>query len=317
MKWQQESGTNKEFPEKDKIIQDPIHGPIEIERELVFILDSVMMQRLRRISQLGFANQVFPGANHTRLEHSLGVMHLVGRILERIKKKEGLSDNDIAESKTAGLLHDIGHLPFSHVPEPLLEVHPEIKRESVERGLKPSELLTMKIIQSEWMNDLFERLNKKSDRFSLDFDNVANLAVGNAPKGSPKSRFLGEVNHGNFDADRMDYLMRDAHYTGVPLGTLDAERLVHAATISTSLGDSKHLVIEIKGLHSLESMIVARSVMYSAVYFHHAVRAADGMLLRAIYPMFRKNPLDLLNHDDYSLISHLNQASEASTLIRR
>lgn len=303
------------MPERNKTIQDPIHGAIEIEKELVFILDSVMMQRLRRISQLGLTNQVFPGANHTRFEHSLGVMHLAGRILERIRKNEGLSDNQIVESKAAALLHDIGHLPFSHIPEPLLEVQTDIRKESQEKNLKPSELLTMKIIQSEWMREIFETLNKKSGRFNLDVDNVSNLAVGKAPSGAPKSMFLGEVNHGNFDADRMDYLMRDAHYTGVPLGTLDVERLVRVATTTTSYGSNKHLAIDIKGLHSLESMIVARSAMYSAVYFHHGVRAANGMLLRAVYSGFRKDPLQLLSYDDYSLMSYLSQIPEARSLI--
>ena len=315
-KWQQECGNySVTMPESDKIVQDPIHGVIKIEKELVLILDSVMMQRLRRISQLGLTNQVFPGANHTRFEHSLGVMHLAGLILDRIRKNEGLLEDQIMEAKAAALLHDIGHLPFSHVLEPLLEVHQEIKKESQEKNLKPSELLTMKMIQSEWMKEIFEILNKKSGRFNLEVENVSRLAVGIPPRDHPKSIFLGEINHGNFDADRMDYLMRDAHYTGVPLGTLDVERLVRVATTTTSYGANKHLAVDVKGLHSLVSMIVARSVMYSVVYFHHAVRAVNGMLLRAVYSAYRKDPLQLLNFDDYSLLSHLNGISEARSLI--
>jgi uncharacterized protein len=316
--WQNECGNAKPFlPEKDKTIQDPIHGAIEIERELVFILDCAMMQRLRRISQLGCANQVFPGANHTRLEHSLGVMYLTGRMLDRISRKESLSKDLVAESKAAALLHDIGHLPFSHIPEPLLELRQDIKQESQAKNVKPSELLTMKIIQSDWMKEIFEDLNEKSGKFNLDVDNVAELAIGNSAKDSPNNKFLGEVNHGNFDADRMDYLMRDAHYTGVPLGTLDVERLIRTATTSTSLGGLKHLVTDIKGLHSLESMIVARSVMYSAVYFHHGVRAADSMILRAVYSTFKKDPLQLLNFDDHTLIGYLNKIAEVRPLIER
>ena len=318
IKWQEDcGGAPPSFPEKDKTIQDPIHGAIEIERELVFLLDCVMMQRLRRISQLGSGSQVFPGANHTRLEHSLGVMHLTGRILDRIGKNEKLAENDVIEAKAAALLHDIGHLPFSHVPEPLLDLQPDIREESRQKSIKPSELLTWKIIQSDWMKENFELLNKSSKAFSLDAKNVANLAIGIASGYSPDARFLGEVNHGNFDADRMDYLMRDAHYTGVPLGTLDVERLIRTATTSTSLGGLKHLVTDIKGLHSLESMIVARSVMYSAVYFHHGVRASDNLLLRAVYPRFRDDPVQLLRYDDHSLIDYLIQNPDARPLIDR
>jgi HD superfamily phosphohydrolase len=244
-------------------------------------------------------------------------MYLTGRLLDRISRKESLSKDSITESKAAALLHDIGHLPFSHVPEPLLELRPDIKHESQEKNVKPSELLTMKIIQSAWMKEIFEELNKKSGRFSLNVDNVAKLAIGSSTDGSPNNKFLGEVNHGNFDADRMDYLMRDAHYTGVPLGTLDVERLIRTATTSTSLGGIKHLVTDIKGLHSLESMIVARSVMYSAVYFHHGVRAADSMILRAVYSIFKKDPIQLLNFDDHTLMGHLNRDAEARPLIDR
>jgi len=316
--WQKRQGAlSIVFPIEGKTIQDPIHGPIEIEPELVFLLDSVMMQRLRRISQLGLANLVFPGANHTRLEHSLGVMHIVGRILARIKKDQRLNDNDILEAKAAALLHDIGHLPFSHVPEPLLALNSSIRKESQAENIKPSELLTTKIIQSDLMKSIFEILNKKSKTSHLDAKNVASQAVGNAPLNNPQRMFLGEISHGDFDADRMDYLMRDAHYSGCPLGTLDVERLVRATTVSKGSGGIKSLAMDIKGLHALESMIVARSVMYSVVYFHHAVRAANGMLLRAIHSKFKTNPLNLLRYDDHSLISYIRTDPEAGQFVEK
>ena len=303
-KWQRTYGDERPFPNRSKTIQDPVHGAIEVEREMVFILDSVMMQRLRWISQLGFANEVFPGANHTRFEHSLGVMHLVGRILERIGKQMNLTDDQILEAKAAGLLHDVGHLPFSHVPEPLLENDLSVMSEATRLKIKPSEVLTMRIISSQWMQDIFDTINKQARR-NLNVKNVANLAVGYAPTDAPKLKFLGELAHADFDADRMDYLMRDAHYTGVPLGTLDKDRLIRTTTVRTSVGKTKHLAIDVKGLHSLESMIVARSMMYSTVYFHHAVRAANAMLLRAIRMTFHRAPLKLLEYDDSSLVNLL------------
>ena len=313
--WQSSSGTKGGlYPEKGKTIQDPVHGAIEVERELVFLLDSVMMQRLRRVSQLALANQVFPGANHTRFEHCLGVMHLAGRILEHLKRTERLTPNQIMEAKAAGLLHDIGHLPFSHALEPLLECDSGVKAECSKLKVKPSELLTMKIIQSNWMRSIFAVVNRRSKRIKLHSDNIANLAVGLPPKNEPKSAFLGELAHGNFDADRIDYLLRDAHYTGVPLGTVDIERLVRTIETSRSM-NRKFLVVDVKGLHSLVSMIVARSTMYSAVYFHHGVRAANNMLLRAAHMKFSRQPLELLRHDDVSLFQYLAQQKRSAKLM--
>jgi hypothetical protein len=313
--WQGASGADRRpYPEKGKTIQDPVHGAIEVERELVFLLDSVMMQRLRRVSQMALASHVFPGANHTRFEHCLGVMHLVDRILKNLAKTEHLTSNQVMEAKTAGLLHDIGHLPFSHALEPLLECESAVKAECARLGVKPSELLTMKIIRSRWMRGIFEVVNRRSNRFNLDPSNIANLAVGRSPRGKPRLEFLGQLSHGNFDADRIDYLLRDAHYTGVPLGTVDIERLVRTIETSRSM-NRKYLVVDVKGLHSLVSMIVARSTMYSAVYFHHGVRAANNMLLRATYREFSTCPLELLGHDDISLFQYLSQRKRTAKLM--
>jgi HD superfamily phosphohydrolase len=311
--WQHRAGKTP-YAEKDITIQDPIHGAIEVERELVFLLDSVMVQRLRRISQMALAGFVFPGANHTRFEHCLGVMHLVGRILKNLSKTENLTGNQVMEAKAAGLLHDIGHLPFSHALEPLLECDSAIKAECGKLKVKPSELLTMKIVQSDWMRDIFAVVNKRSGRYKLDHENIANLAIGRPPKNLPKFGFLGQLIHGDFDADRIDYLLRDAHYTGVPLGIVDIERLVRTIETSTSM-KRKYLVLDVKGLQSFVSMIVARSTMYSAVYFHRGVRAANNMLLRAAYTEFSSRPLELLAGDDISLFQYLSQRKGTAKLI--
>jgi HD superfamily phosphohydrolase len=281
-RWQQKTRHVKiKFPDRDKTIQDPVHGAIHVERELLFLMDSIMVQRLRNVSQLALAKYVFPGANHSRFEHCLGVMCLVGKMVEKLKVNERLSSEVVIEAKAAGLLHDIGHIPFSHSLEPLLEMDHDVKSEASKLNVKPSELLTMSIIKSPCMREIFGTLNKNG-RYSLDPDSIARMAVGQPPKRSPNNAFLGELSHGNFDADRMDYLVRDAHYTGVPLGTLDLGRLLQSVETRRSAG-KKYLVVGSKGLHSLLSMIVARSTMYSAVYFHHGVRAANGMLLRAAY----------------------------------
>jgi HD superfamily phosphohydrolase len=241
-------------------------------------------------------------------------MHLAGRILEHLKRTERLTPNQIMEAKAAGLLHDIGHLPFSHALEPLLECDSSVKAECSKLKVKPSELLTMKIIQSNWMRNIFAVVNRRSKRFKLHSDNIANLAVGLPPKNMPKSAFLGELAHGNFDADRIDYLLRDAHYTGVPLGTVDIERLVRTIETSRSM-NRKFLVVDVKGLHSLVSMVVARSTMYSAVYFHHGVLAANNMLLRAAHMKFSRQPLELLRHDDVSLFQYLSQQKRCAKLM--
>jgi HD superfamily phosphohydrolase len=230
-----------------KFIKDPVHGYVEVEAGILPILDSPPVQRLRHVKQLGFSYLVYPGANHTRFEHSLGAMHL-GMLLAR---HLALDSADTLLVGVAGLLHDIGHGPFSHTSEAFLSEFAGHDHHRVDHLLQEPALASA------------------LDDADLDPAAIAALIRGEHP--------LADLIHGNLDADRMDYLLRDAHYTGVPYGTVDAQRLIQ----SSILQDGR-LGIDENGIQAAESLLIARTLMRSAVYFHHTSRIATSMLTLAL-----------------------------------
>ncbi len=222
-----------------KTIRDPIHGDIELSEAELAVVDSAPMQRLRRIKQLSFCSLVYPGANHTRFEHSLGTMHLAGRIARRLDLEE-------APLRMAGLIHDAGHLPFSHSLENCFSLNHEENLKTLLKGT---------------LGDAVENGG---------FDKKEVLALAQGEK-------EGKIISSQIDADRMDYLLRDAHYTGVAYGVIDVDRVVNV------IGFEKGKVFfRKKGLIALEALMIGRNQMYEAVYFHHTVRIADAMLEEAM-----------------------------------
>ena len=222
-----------------KTIRDPVHGDIELSDAEIAVVDSAAMQRLRRIKQLSFCSLVYPGANHTRFEHSLGTMHLAGRIARRLDLEE-------APIRMAGLIHDIGHLPFSHSLEGVFGISHEDNLEVVLKG------------------EVGDILNDSG----FDRKEITGLAKGKGP---------GKIVSSQIDADRMDYLLRDSHYTGVAYGVIDVDRIINV--IGFEKGE---LFFQRKGLIALEALLIGRNQMYEAVYFHHTVRVADVMLQEAM-----------------------------------
>ncbi len=223
----------------EKSIQDSIHGVIKLEEWMVRIIDTPQFQRLRRVKQLGFASLVYPGANHTRFEHSLGVMHIARMLKERLE----LDDDVLA----AALLHDIGHAPFSHSSERLLEKYAGFRHENISRVIK-GEL-------KDVINDL---------GFSI--SEIEAMVAG-------KKR---SIVNGEIDADRMDYLVRDSHYTGVAYGVFDIYRLTDKIKFDNSV------IIEQGGIKAAESLLISRFLMYPTVYFHHVCRIARKMYEKAM-----------------------------------
>jgi len=223
----------------EKSIQDTIHGVIKLEDWMVEIVDTPQFQRLRRINQLGFANLVYPGANHTRFEHSLGVMHITRLLQKRI------CFDDVVVA--AALLHDIGHAPFSHGSERLLEKYAAYNHESIS-----------KVVRGE----LKDKLNNLGFRIS---------EIEAIVTGKRKSVINGEI-----DADRMDYLVRDSHYTGVAYGVFDIYRLIDKIKFDNAV------IIEQGGVKAAESLLISRFLMYPTVYFHHVCRIARKMYERAM-----------------------------------
>jgi len=238
-----------------KNIKDPVHGDIEVSEAHLSLLDAPVLQRLRYIRQLGFSYLVYPGANHTRFEHSLGTMHLAAMICRQL-------DLDAGERQlitAAALLHDIGHGPFSHAIEPLMEDC--LHRSHHEIGA---------LLEDDRMSGLLGRLG-------LDPGELARVIAG--------GHRLSGIIYGDLDVDRMDYLLRDAHYTGAPYGTVDAHRLIR----NTLVAEDGRIVLHESGINAAESLLLARTLMRPAVYFHHVSRIAETMFLQAVHTHIRDN----------------------------
>jgi hypothetical protein len=254
-----------------KVIRDGIHGDIFLTEAELEIIDTLEFQRLRRIKQLGTTYLVYPSANHTRFEHSIGALHLAGRIAERL----GLSEEEKKKVRTAALLHDIGHGPLSHTSEELLA-----------RYLGQShEKITKEMIGNSGISEILEREG-------MDSRDIGEIILGN--KG-----YLGKIISSEFDVDRMDYLVRDAHHTGVAYGIIDLDRLINTMQVHEN-----SLVVTERGLRAVEALLVARFLMMPTVYLHHASRVADAMFLKAMEKAIKQGFLDykqLYKMDDYDI----------------
>jgi len=233
-----------------KIINDPVYGFITIDHPLILeVMRHPFYQRMRRIQQMGFANLVYPGAVHTRLHHSLGAYHLMCNALASLKGKGILiSKEEELGAKMAILLHDVGHGPFSHALENnLIE---NLDHESV----------SLQIMQS--LNE--ELLGQLSTAIAI-FTNLY-----------PK-KFLHQLVSGQLDVDRMDYLNRDSFFTGVSEGVIGYDRIIHMLTVHEG-----ELMVQEKGIYSIEKFLVARRLMYWQVYLHKTVVSAESMLVKII-----------------------------------
>jgi hypothetical protein len=240
-------------------IKDPVHGYIrftEVEKKLI---DSTPVQRLRNIKQLAGAELTYPGAVHTRFLHSLGVMHLAGMLGVYLAEKGYISEEEIQKVRLAGLLHDVGHGPFSHVYEEILEKHRHQTHED----------LTQWVIESSEIGDILS-----SHGFSK--KEIAQLSTGHLDR--TERIFLNQVIAGHFSADIMDYLARDSYFAGVEYGKVDAQRLISSLELI-----EKRLMADGSGAFGvLESFIIARMEMFNTVYFHRTVRATNVMIARAM-----------------------------------
>ena len=275
-----------------KSIFDPVHGGIVLEGVSLELVGHRAFQRLWGIRQTGLAHLVFPGANHTRLEHSLGVYSVARTMAERL----GLDDASAARVAAGGLLHDLGHAPFSHTLEPTLREVTGAGHEARSRativGEGPGALGTG---PGPSVAEILER-------HALDPRQVADLVD---PDGAAPPPLLRAMLHGAIDADRIDYLQRDAHYTGVAHGAIDAARLIDTVRATRS-----RLVFAEKGRHAVEGFLVGRALMYSSVYYHKTVRAAEVMAQAAVerLPGYPAAARPLLDGTDGDLLAALRSA---------
>ncbi len=263
---------------EEKTIHDPVHGSIRLDSLASDLLETAEIQRLRGIRQLGLANLVFPGANHTRFEHSLGVMHLANQFASDL----GLTEHQARLLRAAALLHDVGHPPFSHT----------LELQMVEYTGMNHEQMAAKIIRKGVEgNSACARVLQKH---GLDPSEICELI-----QGKHKDPVLNQLLHGEIDVDQMDYLLRDAHFTGVALGMIDLPRLRRIMQIRRG-----KLVIKESGIEAVEGFLTARSLMFSSVYFHRTVRIAELMLARAVEMLLEKG-LEPFLLSDWQLLSTL------------
>ena len=272
---------------KNKIINDPLYGFVSVSSPLIYeLISHPFFQRIRFIKQLGVSDFVYPGAVHTRFHHALGAMHLMGRVLESLRKKKvEISDKEFEAAEIAILLHDIGHGPLSHSLEETLL--PGIRHESLSYLMMKS-------------------LNKT---FRGEFDLALKIF-----QNSYRRKFFHQLVSSQLDIDRLDYLTRDSFYTGVSEGTIGVDRIIAMINVHED-----QLVVEEKGIFSIESFLHARRLMYWQVYLHKTAVSAERMIVNTIRRAhylavageeingsdsllyFLKNKIDLHSFDDEAL----------------
>ena len=235
---------------KLKIINDPVHGFIKIPYEILYdVLEHRYFQRLRRISQTGLLSLVFPGATHTRFHHALGAMHLMFTALETLKLKNvKISDEEEKAALLAILLHDVGHGPYSHALESLL--------------------------MEDWHHEKLSILLMK--KLNNEFNGELDLAI-EMFQGKYHRKFFNQLITSQLDVDRLDYLKRDSFFTGVSEGSVNTQRIISMMNVKDD-----ELLIDEKGVYSIENFLTARMFMYWQVYYHKTSALAEHLLVKIL-----------------------------------
>ena len=266
-------------------IKDSVHDHIEIEGVAADLLDTPAVQRLRRLRQLGTVGLVYPSANHTRFEHSLGVYHLARAALDRL----GIGGRRRKRLEAAAILHDVGHTPFSHNVESIVARRTGRMHDEVDDLLETGE-----IARTLTLHD-------------VDPAAVTDLIAGDGE--------FGQLISGELDVDRMDYLVRDAHHTGVPYGTIDTGRLVRELRFVDG-----ELALAEGNVQTAESLLVARSLMNPVVYNHHVARISKAMLRQGAEKLLDADEVtapELRRMDDAELLVSLRSTPETAETARR
>ncbi len=268
-----------------KTIKDSVHDHIEIDGVALELLDTPPVQRLRRIKQLGTVDLVYPSANHTRFEHSLGVYKLACDAIEQLQ----IRGETATHLRAAALLHDIGHTPYSHNIEPIVTRKTGKYHDDVATILETTPIISI------------------LDEHNLDPNRIAELISG---KGQ-----YGQLLAGDLDVDRMDYLVRDAHHTGVPFGTIDHGRLIRELTFIDG-----QLVLGEGNVQTAESLLIARALMNPTVYNHHVARISKAMLRRATERLLNLDVItaqELRRMDDYDLHAALRSTKQTQEIAKK
>ncbi|HEX8475756.1 MAG TPA: HD domain-containing protein [Pyrinomonadaceae bacterium] len=301
----------------ERIYRDPVHNIIRLRtntdegRLMVRLIDSFEFQRLRRIKQLGLALYTYQGAEHSRFTHSLGVLHLMTRVLDRLGEIYEIDEMDRAAARAAALLHDIGHGSFSHVMEKVLHFH--------------HEAWTVEAVLSDETE-----VGRVLRRFSPELPR----RVADIIEGKFQPAFLAQLVSSQLDVDRMDYLLRDSLMTGAKYGIYDLEWIINALAVDK---DADRIYVTARGLYAVEEYLQARYYMFRQVYFHRTLRSAEAVLRSALRralelltagasdvwcapntafeKVLRRRPLTLADHlemDDSDVLFHVKQWQHAA-----
>jgi HD superfamily phosphohydrolase len=295
----------------ERIYRDPVHNIIRLRtdtgegRLMVRLIDSYEFQRLRRVKQLGLALYTYQGAEHSRFAHSLGALHLMTRVLDRLAERHRISEEDRAAARAAALLHDIGHGPFSHVMEKVLSFH--------------HEAWTVRAVLDE---------ETEVGRVLRSFSAELPRRVAEIIEGKFQPAYLAQLVSSQLDVDRMDYLLRDSLMTGAKYGLFDLEWIINAIEVDE---EANRIYVSARGLYAVEEYLQARYYMFRQVYFHRTLRSAEAVLrstLRralelmeagaevwrapgtAFEKVMRRAPLTLADHmemDDSDVLFHVKQ----------
>ncbi len=279
-------------------IKDPVHGYVYISETEKNIIDSYPMQRLRRLRQLAGSEYVYPGANHTRFEHCVGVMYLAGEVLENPNISQLVSDEEVQMCRISALLHDCGHGPFSHVFEHLLIKDLEKTHEDI----------------TSWIIEKSE-VGEKLAKMGYNPKEVGGLAVGKLQKHG--KAFLDQIISSAVDVDKQDFIVRDTYHTGAEYGFIDVFRIIHALDV---LGEN--LAVELGALSALEVFMIARIESFKSIYFHRVGRAAQIMLATAMEKANSelgltafKTPEEYMALDDYTVWASLKKCEASKEII--
>ncbi|MCW4051986.1 MAG: HD domain-containing protein [Candidatus Bathyarchaeota archaeon] len=279
-------------------IKDPVHGYVYVTKIEKDVVDSFPMQRLHRLRQLAGAEYVYPGANHTRFEHSIGTMYLAQQLVRNPNISQYISIEEAAMIRLAALVHDVGHGPFSHVFEYLLEKHLD----------KNHEEMTLWIIQKSELSDIIRGEGYNAEA-------IAKLAVGSLRQ---KGRtYMDQIIQSAIDVDKLDFVMRDTYHTGAKYGNVDVSRLIQMLDVL-----EENLAVNIGALSALESFILARIESFRSIYFHRVSRAAQIMLATAMEKakdalglVDYKTPEEYLSLNDYTVWTMLKLCEESRNIM--
>lgn len=304
-----------------KKIRDALTGTFVLREHEVNILDLPIIQRLRRIGQTALASLTYPCTTHNRFQHTLGVTNIVTKIASALRsrrKYSGLiSDNDIMHLRIAALFHDVGHGPFSHISEEIITYLPEVQHELLTNAKftriqsKPHELLSYYIVDSKAVSDVIKQIN---DLYALniDIEKIKNIIVGDMDD-PEREGYISDMLNGPFDADKLDYMPRDAYFSGLKMG-VDLERIAHTCLVDLRGGSNpRRLCSDISGAHNLEQILFNKVLLYSSMYHHHKVRATVCMF-KSVFEIIAAHELkvnglmfkeakDFLSIDDYDVLS--------------